>query len=458
MGNLDKVTLRYDLALGSPDGLYNQELFDLTAGDTLLGLFGGTTYNPALNAIGFENSDYQRRMEVFLTYIGAKGTGAGTPTSAVLVDPCEPGQGVEAGGVNYLIEGWTKLRRSSDVRQLDDLTIKYWETQPRYTIAGQRIENDLQWDLYRLTQVILQDMQEQLMVGDGTNSNETDGFLNLISSTYLDPITGVSHPEMAGHVFDWHNNTMGTTPTSAGVTYNGNAVADGKDIIDVINAYTQMVSKRLSKATFGGSPKIIAMLPANMLQSLMEVYVCKKYCAGDTIEVSGTTVVSVNVNAGAGSIGVYEKRKELEMLYAQLGAYNAVTLNFNGVPITFYPYDYGLYNESTKRGSIVFLVPDVGNTPIVRIHTQDFGSVLNSAFSNDPNYRASDQGRFLWWEARDHTCYTTHLQNNHRVYMRARWLQMKITNIQYTNLAIDDLSMNVNSPRYLGGAELVVWS
>lgn len=423
------------LTLGTPDGIYNQRLFDLCASDSVIGLASLDSYNPALDAIGFVDSNVDTVHEHFLTWVAARYDGdAEAYTSGVATDACAPGETVESGGCKFLLEDWTRLRRASDTRDMTNLGMKYCETQPMYTIAGQRIENDKMWDVVRLGKVILRDMHRQIILGDGGEAAQTDGLVNLIQSTYTDPSTNSRCDEMAGHVVNWGGQGMAITNGQTGATYNGTAIPDGYQLIDVVNSYVQMARRRVQMSSLSGAPKHIALIPTNFMQCLIDAYICYTVCANDITRMD-----------------TWEARSRREQLQAQIGVYGTITLTFSGTPITFFPWDYGLYNESTGTGQIMFLVPDVGNTPVIRIQQKNMQRVLTDANSmfRDDKYQATDMGRWLWWEDRDHTCYRIHVENQHRVYLRAPWLQMRITNVTCGNVGLENFSMDPQSPRYL---------
>jgi len=139
-------------------------------------------------------------------------------------------------------------------------------------------------------------------------------------------------------------------------------------------------------------------------------------------------------------------RSEFERYLQQLSEFNAITLTFNGRPITFYPYDFGsLWDNNNNNGTILFLVPNVGSTPIIRVHMNDMNQTLANAYSQMPNYRTSDGGRWLWWESRDNTCYQISVETQMRVYMRSPWLQMKLTNVKSDTMEIERFTTNPNS-------------
>lgn len=431
------------LTAGSPTGLYNQLLFDLCSDDAVISLSLANAYNPALNAIGFIDSDVYRIQENFLSYIGADGTGADSATSGVATDPCAPANSIESGGCAFVLEGWTRLRRSSPVRDMTDTGERYCETQPIYTIGGERIDNDQMWDLTQMATVIIRDMHRQVILGDAGEDAQTDGLINLIQSTYTDPVLQSSCKEMAGHVVDWNGQTMCLTDGQTGATYNGNAIPDGYQMIDVIKAYVRMARGRIQMSSIAGAPKHIALIPMNMMQSLIDCYVCYTVCGSDITRMDS-----------------FEARTMNERLQSEVGIFGAVNLMFDGVPIAFFPWDFGLYDEVAGTGQIIFLVPDVGNTPIVRIQIKNMQSVLAQQFFANGNYQATDLGRWLWWENRDNTCYQMHVENQHRVYMRAPWLQMRITNIAHGNVGPENFSMDPQSARFLtpSGADYNTYS
>lgn len=412
--NLVKRTSSEALSIAPVDGLYNQPLFDLNADDSILAFTLWNGYNRALDAIGFTNSSVYSIQKNFLTYIAPAGTAAGSPVSSDHADACAPGTSVEAGGCSYKLEGWGRMRKTSDTRDLTDIPIRYSVMSPQYDIGGQMIEDDLEWDMIRLTTVMLQDFQRRIINGNKAVAGQSDGLLNLITYGYVDPVTGEECSSMDATVIDYGGNVFAPVNGATGVTFNGVAVADGYSFYHYVASWARRVRQRINNSSLSGDPYHIALIPDVHLNSLIEAWVCHVHCGGDLDQAMRSETVAL-----------------LNQYKEQLYTGGAVTLTFNGIPVTFYPYDYGLLDDPVNgepiTGTIIFLTPRVGNTKLLEIQMKDMNQI--NRLETGEEYMVMDNGRFLSWNTVDHTCYRVNMEMQWRIDMPAPWAQMVITNV-----------------------------
>ena len=409
------------LSIGPVDGLYNQPLFDLDAEDAIVSftLLGG--YNRALDAIGFVNSNVHLIKRNFLTYVGPSGTAAGNPTSSVHSDACAPGEGVEAGGCSYLLEGWGRMRRSSDTRDITDLPIKYSSQRPIYDIGGNMIDDDYEWDVVRMNTVMLQDLQRLIINGNKANAGEADGLLQLITYGYTDPDTGEACTSMDSTVIDYNGNGFMPDEGATGVTFNGDNVPDGYSFYDFLASFLRVTRQRINNSSLSGMPTHISLIPTEHLNCLIEAWVCHTHCGGNKEWMMESEVQAM-----------------LNQLKNSLMSGDSVTLTFHGVPVVFFPYDYALLKAGAEPGDppladIIVLTPNVGNTPLVRIQVKD----MSAAASTPPagsEFMVSDNSRILSWKTLDHTCYRVHTEMQWRVDMPAPWAQAKFIDVACVSL------------------------
>lgn len=411
------------------DGLYNQLLFDLCADDTLIGftLFG--SYNPALDQIGFVTENINNKVVNFLTWVAPDGTAIDEPTDGVQINPCTPGDSVESGTCQYNLSGWGRLRRSSGVRDTTDVITKFCQSQPIYTIAGTRIEDDYVWDLTRISSVMLQDFQRQFIIGNKSVAGQHDGLSRVVTYGYTDA-NGQRCTSMDGTVIDYAENAMCPSPDAPteDVTINGVAAPDGYQLLDYINAWLRKTAKRIRMSTLSGQYRHIGLIPTETLSCLIDCYVCFVTCGRDVSRMNEPDV-----------------RAEISRLKSDLNENRAITLNHQGINVTWYTWDYELVN-STGFSDIYILTPTVGNTPLLRIETKDMSAVAShpSMARTAQDMRVSDGSRFLSWTTVDHTCYQIHSEIQHRIWCLAPWAQLRITNIScdpiYGHISEDPLS------------------
>jgi hypothetical protein len=404
------------LSIGPVDGLYNQPLFDLDSEDAIVSftLLGG--YNRALDAIGFVNSNVHLIKRNFLTYVAPAGTADGSPVSSAHADACAPGTGVESGGCSYLLEGWGRMRKSSDTRDITDLPIRYSSQRPIYDIGGNMIDDDYEWDVVRQTTVMLQDLQRFIINGNKSNAGEADGLLQLVTYGYTDPETGEACTSMDSTVIDYNGNSFAPENGATGVTFNGDAVTDGYAFYDYVASFLRLTRQRIAHSSLSGMPTHIGLIPTEHLNCLIDAWVCHTHCGGNKEWMMESEVQAM-----------------LNQLKNTLMAGQNVTLTFHGVPVVFFPYDYGLLSAGAEPGdpalaTILILTPNVGNTPLVRIQVKDMSAVAATPPAGS-EYMVSDNSRILSWKTLDHTCYRIHTELQWRVDMPGPWAQMKIIDV-----------------------------
>lgn len=393
------------------DGIYNQLLFDLCGNNDLVSLSLMGSYNRALDAIGFVNSSVQHIHHDMITYVSASGAAAASPTSGVATDPCAVGNGIESGGCTFELTGWGRLRRSTDVRDITDIPIKYCENQPIYRIDGMPIDNDKEWDIVRLMSVLVHDFQRLFITGNSGNAGEADGLEQLVTYGYSDPGSDEACTAMDSTVIDYNGNAICPTNGAVSVTYNGNAVADGYNLFDFIKSFLRRTQQRIQMSSLNGAPLHIGLATTETINCMISCYVCDLVCGGDVERMD-----------------TFEARDMIAGLRQEFGANNAVLLSFEGYPVLFYAYDWELRDSITGNSDIYILTPSVGNTPLIRTQVKDMGQVAGVS-QGEYQFRVTDNNRVLSWETSDHTCYQAHAEMQWRVYMPAPWAQMRITNV-----------------------------
>lgn len=418
-----------DLTVAATQGLYNQPLFDLCADDALLAFSLTNSYNPALDVIGFETSNVHLIKRQMLTYIAASGAAAGSASVSDHSDPCAPGNGTEFGTCGYELEGWGRLRRSSDTRDITDVIIKYCEKEPILDIAGNKIDDDYEWDAVRLMTVMLQDFQRRFIDGNKTVAGQHDGLEQIITYGYTDPDTDEVCSTMDSTVIDYGENAMCPEGGAEGVTYNGDAVADGYDIYDFFASFLRRTRQRIAMSSLSGQATHIGLIPTEHLNCLIECWVCNTHCGGDQGQMMESEVQAV-----------------LNRLKSQLADDNSVVLSFHGVPIRFFMYDYAL-NSTGDLADIYVLTPTVGNTPLLRIQVKDMNAVASHPAMAANEMRVTDNGRILTWTTVDHTCYRLHEEMQWRLFSPAPWAHMRIIDVSCVSI-FGHISSDPLSPFY----------
>lgn len=434
----DKIE-REDITLSDVAGFYNQQLFDLNAEDGLISLMQYGSYNSAIDLIGVSTTDLYRIERNFITYIAPRGSADGSPVSYAHADACAPGNKAEWGTVAHRLEGFGRQRGSTDSRDATSDFVKFSSQTPRYYVDGSEIRSDWEWDMATLSTAMLQDWQDKLITGDRTVAGEHDGLTNIVKYGYTDPY-GVLQPMMDSLVFDYNHNVMSPANPVNDVTYQGNALTGVVDIYQVIKEGLKRIRyERINKSSLPKQGILhLGLLPAEHLYSLLETYVCHTQCSGEQ-----AMMYQADVQA------------TLNALKAKVGEDGSVVLNFDGIPVLFKIYDYGLLTETGGNagdGDIYILTPRAGNMKLLDIQLKDMNKLRDHPIMRTGEYNITDNGRWLSWTQFDHTCWYNNLEMQWRIYAPAPWAQMVIRNVKPDSL-LGATSGNPNSNFFFGSLD-----
>lgn len=407
----ERRALSEAMTLSTSDGFYRPTpLFDLCVDDNLYSLVLLNKMNAFFNEIPFITTNLQRDHRAVLTYVGGAGTGASTYAhdDSLITDACAPNVGVESGTCEWLVTGFNRQRLSSDTRDITDQGMRYCATQPTYRIDGTLIEDDVEWDGVRLMTTILQDMQYLFFAG-GT----VDGLLQLVTAPYTDPNNDLC-PAMDSYVVDWSEQVMCDTEEDlTGITLNGNPLTGTFDIVDIFDEYVEAVITRIDNSGYAGEPRFVFALPMKHLGCLIDCYVCHVDCARDITRLQEP-----------------DARASRKALRSQLRT-GSVTLDFWGVPVTFYVNNSTALLADDGLATIVGGVTRIGNTPLIEIQMKTLEGVRKYG---EGEFIPSDGGRILTWETLDHTCLRRHVEMQWRVALTAPWAWMQINDVTCTPL------------------------
>lgn len=431
-----------EMAIAASQGWYNQLFFDLCADEDLTSLSLAGSYSPVFDLFGVEYTNVEKVEEYFLTYIGPDGTAAGSPSSGIMTDPCDPPNEYEYGGCKLELEGWTQLGRSSPVRDITTLGMIQCENQPTYRLDGSPITDEFEFDMVGQVSTMLHDAHRYIIIGDGTLNGQSDGLEQQVRYGYQDPDTGEACTAMDSLIIDWNGNPVciPDLETMEQVSVNGNPVTTQASIIDYLNAWTFRMNTRIKRAPRlrTGIPMIIGLMPQEIIAQLVACYVCYSVCG--------------SFDVSAGFADNEDARAERNRLMQQL-ANGSVTLNFNGWPITLYPWDYELIDPVTGFSDAYFLITRVGNQPLVRLQLKDMRKVVAKASRVEQS--AIDGGRILAWSTFDNLCEQRHARMDMRLLLRAPWTALRFTNIASAPI-FGHISGDPLSP-YFFESNLVAW-
>lgn len=389
-------------------------LFDLCTDQDLMSLsFQGQ--NKFLDWIGWELSNICLIKKNFITFTRpAAAATTGLRTSGVISNPCGDSYGVEWGTCDFVLENFGRLRRRGPVRDATRNDMRYCEIQPRYRLDGTPITSDAEYDMRLSTEAMVQDLKRLVISGSKLVSGEFDGLQRLVKTGYVDS-TGKHCQMMDSIVIDWNGNGMNG---GNGITWNGNAIANTYDFIDVLLAVVRRIMDRIKMAPALSVQAVqpgdmIIVAPTHLIRCILDAFTCWSVCPG-------TQYNEVTLQT-------YEARNYRNSLNG--GMFQAGKIFLDGFEIPLMAYDWGLVNGPTLS-DVYVLTGQVGSVKLIQGQFYDMRGVPSGY--PDAMYSYTDGGRLLTWTERDKTCVYRETEMQPRMLMWAPWAQARIQDVKCT--------------------------
>lgn len=384
-------------------------------GDMMSLHYAGTL--PLLDWMNFTVSDECNKTFEFLTYVRPEQS-AGSSTAGHLANPCTDPNGTEWGYAKLTLEDFGRYGRKGPTRDMMKPT-KFCQSDQRRRLDGTPVTDEREWDLRFATDVIIQDLSRDVIVGNSSTAGKFDGLERWVK-------TGYSNAALDSIVIDWNGNTMAG---GAGITWNGNAIASTYDFVDILRSVVRRIKARISwspvlrNSTLNPGDMILLM-PSHVATCLLDFFTCWSVCASDDITV------------------MYQKPEAIAYRNALNGGlYGAGTITIDGQVIPIMAYDWSLIKSATLS-DIYLLVGSVGAVQLW------FGEHLNAdtAASNyrTQGYFSTDGGRILGTTSVENECSQLKAWIHPRIYTRAPWLQVRFQDVKCVD-AIDPLSPDPDS-------------
>lgn len=386
-------------------------------GDMMSLHYGGTL--PLLDWMNFQVSDECAKVFEFLTYLRPERAEGGGASAGHLADPCETPNGVEWGTTKLTLEDFGRYGRRGPTRSMMKPT-KYCVTDQRRRLDGVPVTDEREWDLRFATDVIMQDLSRDVVVGNAATAGKFDGLERWVK-------TGYGNSALDSIVIDWNGNDM---TGGNGITWNGNAIANTYDFVAILRSIVRRIRARVSWSPMLRSSGIkpgdmVLVMPSHVATCLLDFYTCWSVCPpGDSLAIQLQT---------------YEARNFRDRLNG--GLYNAGQISIDGLTIPIMAYDFGLI-KSASLSDVYLLTGSVGS---VRLWFGEHLSAEAAARSfSTQGYFSTDGGRILGAVITENECTQLRAWIHPRIYTRAPWAQVRFKDVRCVD-AIDPLSPDPES-------------
>lgn len=400
-------------------GAHESPLFSVYTDRPLMSWTQVGKYHEIMDWIGWEATTINKINRGFITYAGADGTAADSPTAGAVSDPCSPGNTIEFGKCDWEITGFGRIRRQTPARSDDHDGLTYHQLHTAHTINGVQITDEKVFDMYICTAVIVQDLHRYLIVGNKSNAGEFDGLQQLVTYNYTDT-DGQSCNAMDAAVIDWGGLDMaaGVSDTNGvAITINGTAVANG-----VYNLYGMLEwAIRNIKIRMQYAPTLtndinagdaVLLMPTSWVKPFLKTVICYNYCGGD--------YTSDRMNSEAALLA-YEK------MWNAPNAFGTATIRVEGMTLIISGYDWELINNDGTADMYLLIRQSNGEKFIAGQYKDNAPTVRK----NPDDYATTDGNMLLTWTYRDQTCRRRVVQMQPRLLMPAPWAFVRIQNVPY---------------------------
>lgn len=353
----------------------------------------------------------------FITYLRPEHSG-GNPTAGHLTDPCADPSGFDYGTAKITLEGFGLYGRAAPTRYILKPT-RYCKTDPIYRVDGTPVDNEFEWDLRFVTDVLKQDLYRHIITGNAGVAGQFDGLQQWIN-------TGYESSMLDSMVVNWAGNTIGVGGGGT-ITLNGATIAPG-NLINLILAIVRRFRQRIQWSPALATERengvdFVLVMPTFLAECLLDAFTCWSVCEGGAYN-------PVNLMT-------YEARNFRDSLNG--GRYGGGFIRLDGQVIDIFPYDWETMHGN-NRGDIYLLTRAVGNQQLWE------GEHLSAAVASEfmaqtghDEYFATDGGRIIGMTEADNLCYKLKAWIRPRLVNRAPWLQARIMNVQ-CNTILNPLS------------------
>lgn len=379
-------------------------MFSYCGGNELISSF---VQDDALSSwMGIQPSAVDPDFDKIISFIGPEGTSSGQCTWN-RTEACADAPKVEWGKCE-LLTCFGEIAHAGQDLKLTSLGLRRCDEQPIYYIrgphAGQRVDNDQEWQVAVAAGVVKMAFERMLIVGNHTaNALDFDGLMTKINQPIVDARNGRRCEGEEPIIYDWNNAAMSDS------------------ICDVISAMVRRI--RWRARGLGGIDRgdMVLVMTSTMRDALIDFAACG--CGPCT----GSQYNEVNVDP-------LRSREERARLM-QGSTYGMGMFEVDGIPVDIVTNDWIPETSSAPYfcSDIYILTRRAGVMRVLYMENQDFAETLQNTTVPIEQLvqgaKVTDGGRFLIWSNSANECFNQTVLTKARLRLRAPWLQGRITNV-----------------------------
>lgn len=365
-----------------------------------------------MNWLGWRpNKFYQRRVD-FITYVGPSGTAAGTATTGATA-PCDDPPGWEYGsaGYNLLHKSW--YARSGEALGPHDVTQERCETSPRYRVNGQKIVDDVEWQVNGIMTAINQSMKRDLVHGNHSNAWEMNGLENIVKAGYTDdedlPLSMVD-----SILLDWAGDDLDGVVNGFGNFFN------------YLDELVTEIEWRASSIGTIGETDMILLTSRFQAVALLDAYACYTTCGVTTAnDITDQALRSEQRKARRDLNGgpLYDGRVAVGFLHLKSGRRLPIIVEDS--------LDISQVSSGVWQSDVYLLTRTIGSQDVLYGEYLDLRIWENRIRAKMQDFRghAEEAGRFAMKSKEDNFCVQAIVGTSPELYLSAPWAQARISNV-----------------------------
>lgn len=386
--------------------------------------------------LGWRPNKFYRRRVDFITWFGPQGLTDGNPITGAGA-PCDNPGTWEYGTCGYDLchTSWYHLASEG----LDPHTIvqERCETSPRYRLNGVQINDDVEWQMNGIMNVMAQQIRRAQIHGSHVNANEMEGLESLIKTGYTDA-NGNLCPQIDSILIDWaHDNLDGAV----------NGLGNFFDYLDEVVTELEWRAQDLGPIL---ETDMILLTSRFMATCLLDAYACYTTCGvTDSNDVTDQALRAQQRAARMALNGgpLYDGTRAVGFLNLKSGrripimVEDALDVSRNGAT-----YCTDIYLLTRRIGSIDVLYGEY-------LDLRTFESRVKKQLAT-ASFRADAAGRFVFKGKEDNWCVNLMMGTSPEIYLAAPWAQVRFQDV-CCGRERQPLVGDVFQPQYLpGGAPL----